>query len=401
MEIENTEQFRKLVSRNLYENIIPFWQTYTIDHDNGGYYGRISNDLQIDPKAPKSFILTSRILWSFSALYQFNPEKEYLYLARRAYEYLINKFLDKEFGGFYWLLNYHGEAIEDVKKIYGQAFGIYSLCEYYAATGDQTVLDLAVGIFNLIEKHNHDDENGGYFEAAYRDWTLAENMALSEVDMAEKKSMNTHLHLMEAYTNLYRFWKDDRIRIRLQELIECHFNHIIDPETHHLRLFFDEQWKSKSKVVSFGHDIETSWLIVEAAEVLGNDQIITRAKELALQMVDATMREGISNQNSIYLEKNGAGKLKTEKFDWWLQSEAVVGLLNACQISARRDYLKAAMRIWATIENTFVDSVNGEWFYAVDDQGIPIPSESKVCEWKGPYHTIRACIEILRRIETL
>lgn len=401
MEIKLIKQFREKVENNLFENIIPFWLRHSVDVENGGFYGRISNDLIIDTMAPKSLILISRILWSFSALYQFRPAQQYLDLASRAYDYLQDKFLDKEHGGYYWLVDHKGKAIEDMKKIYGQAFVIYSFCEYYTASGDKSALDNAIVVFELIEKYNHDDEFKGYFEASHRNWSIAENMRLSEVDMAEKKSMNTHLHMMEAYTNLFRFWKDERICVRLRELIQCHLNHIIDPDTNHLRMFFDERWNPKSSVVSFGHDIETSWLLCEAANVLGDDGLIARVRELALKMVTVTAREGISEPGAIYAEKNGNGETSANGFDWWPQAEAVVGFLNAFQYSGRESDLAMAMRLWDFIENNLVDTEFGEWFYAVTSAGLPNPGRSKVCEWKGPYHNSRSCIEILNRLSAL
>jgi len=401
MQIKSIRELKEAVTYTLNENIIPFWLTYTKDDENGGFFGRISNDLKIDLTAPRGLILYTRILWAFSALYQFKPETQYLELARRAYDYLEDYFLDKKFGGFYWMVDYQGKVIDDLKKIYGQAFAIYALCEYYAASGDRSALDLAIKIFELIEKHNHDNQFGGYFESSYRDWRVADNVALSAVDLAEKKSMNTHLHLMEAYTSLSREWSNEQVQNRLQELIDCHLNYILNPDTYHLRLFFDERWTPKSVIISFGHDIETSWLLTEAAEVLSDSQLVSKVAKTCLQMVNATLAAGISAPGGLFMEMDGEGKIIPRNIDWWPQVEAIIACLNVYQQSKKELYLDHALRFWNFLDKYFIDHQNGEWFYSVSPEGEPDPQRLKVCEWKGPYHSIRGCIEILKRLETI
>jgi len=401
MQIKSIEKFKTAVTQVLDENIIPFWLTYSRDAENGGFFGRISNDLKVDPTAPRGLILYTRILWAFSALYKFKPEVQYLELARRAYDYLANAFWDKKFGGFYWMVDYQGKVIDDLKKIYGQAFAIYALCEYYAAGGDRSALDLAINIFELIEKHNHDNQFGGYFESSYRDWKIADNVALSEVDLAEKKSMNTHLHLMEAYTSLAHEWRNEQVQNRLKELIDCHLNFILNPDSYHLQLFFDERWIPKSEVISFGHDIEASWLLTEAAEILGNSQLISKVANICLKMVNATLIEGISEQGGLFMEMDGEGKIIPRDFDWWPQVEAIIACLNVYQQLKKESYLNHALRFWNFLDEYFIDHQNSEWFYSVSADRVPNPQRLKVCEWKGPYHNIRGCIEILKRLATM
>jgi len=397
MQIKNITEFRKAVYKELYDNIIPFWTRYAMDFEYGGYYGRIKNNLAIEKKARKSLILTARIIWSFSTLYHLDQKEKYLKMAEHGYRFLMDKFFDQKYGGTFWLVDYEGVVLDAKKKIYGQAFTIYALVEYYTATGTREALDNAVMIFNLIEKNNHDKQNFGYFEASNRDWSTTEEMRLSEVDMNEVKSMNTHLHLMEAYSALYRVWKDEKLKIRLEELVSIFLDYIIDMKTYHLKLFFDELWKVKSNTISFGHDIETSWLLCEAADLLDSAKLKTKIEELGIKMVDVTLGEGFSKKNAIYTERNEKGIL-LKNIQWWQQAEAVVGLLNAFKISGDEKYLIHAQKAWDFIETYFADRKNGEWFYEITEDNLPEPSYNKVSEWKGPYHNIRACLEIIKRL---
>jgi mannobiose 2-epimerase len=397
METGIIERFRNRVSRNLYENIIPFWTTHAVDRQYGGFYGRITNDLRIEKDAPRGLILIGRILWTFSALYRFEARKDYLAMAQRAYQYLIEKFIDRQYGGAFWMVSAQGEPTEYLKKIYGQAFTIYALSEYFAATNEKSALEEALNIFNLLERYCHDPIHNGYFEAANRNWSPTENMQLSAVDLNEKKSMNSHLHLTEAFTSLLRVCDDGLVRRRLEELIECHFNYIINPDTYHLELFFDECWNRKSDVISFGHDIEASWLLCEAADVLGNRMLIDRTRQTALKMVGAVVAEGFSALGGLNMEKDSAGNLLQTHFDWWPQAEAVVGLINAYELSGKAEYFEKALQVWNFIEKYFVDTQYGEWFYEISATGVPNPNRYKASEWKCPYHNTRTCLEVLKR----
>lgn len=397
METKVINDFCERVEKELFENIVPFWIQHTQDNEYGGFYGRITNDLTIEREAPKSLILNTRILWTFSKLYQFRNNDNYLYMAERSYNYLLNHFFDHELGGVYWLLNYKGEAIDNRKKIYGQAFTIYALAEYYAAVKNEQVLEQAKSIFQLIEKHNYDIKNTGYFEASNRDWTIAEDLRLSALDMNEKKSMNTHLHLMEAYTTLYQVWNDDHLKNRLEGLLYNFTEHIINKDSYHFILFQDELWQSKSEHVSFGHDIEGSWLLCEAAEILGDRELKKKVELFAVKMVNATIAEGFSEQHTIYSERDGKGQL-CESIEWWQQIEAIVGFINAYQITKDERFLDWSLKCWRVIENKIVDRINGEWFFGILPNGQPDHSKYKVSEWKGPYHNARACMEILNRL---
>lgn len=394
------QTLRQKVETELFSNILPFWLKYTIDDEYGGFRGQISNDLSIDPHADKGLILNARILWTFSKAFSIYGDPVHLATARRAYEYLDRFFWDHEFGGVYWMLDYQGQPHDTKKRIYGQAFTVYALAEYFHASGDAETLAKALLMVKQIESSSHDAAHGGYFETYERDWTLAKDQRLSDVDMDEKKSMNTHLHLMEAYATLLRFHEDKTVRLRLHELIEIFLGHIIDPVTHHFILFFDEEWLPRSNKISFGHDIEGSWLLCEAAEILGDASLLKRVREVAVEMADAVYDQGLDTDGGLLYEADPTGIIDTNKH-WWPQAEAVIGFLNAYKLTGQPRFLTAAERSWAFIEKFIVDREHGEWFWRVSKSGVPSPDEFKVDPWKCPYHNSRACIEAMERLDAL
>ena len=394
---ETIQQFSLSVKNELENNLVPFWLERATDQQYGGFIGQMSNDGTIDPKAPKGLILNARLLWTFSALYRFNQNRSYQSMAQRAYDYLGTYFQDRLHGGTFWQVDFQGRPLDDKKKIYGQAFYIYALVEHNMAFGDGSALQRAKDVFDFIEKHSRDQTYGGYIEVCNRDWSVATDLRLSEKDMDEKKSMNNHLHLLEAYTNLYRIWPDTQLRERLAELIDIFEQYIMDPATGHLHHFFDETWQPKSTNYTYGHDIETSWLLCEAAEVLGDNKVTSRTQALAQRLAQVTLNEGLDEDGGLCYEGQ-AGQVTDSNREWWPQAESAVGFLNAYELSGDLSFLKAAQKAWAFIEKYFVDRKHGEWFWRVDKAGWPDPAEPKVSQWKGPYHGVRACLETIRKL---
>jgi mannobiose 2-epimerase len=383
---------------HLFGHILPFWCGPAVDHEQGGWMAWLANDLQPDRLKPKGLIVHARILWAFSAVYQVEPDPLYRQMAERAFDYIINHFWDAQHGGAFWRLDDSGKVLDDSKKIYGQAFCLYALTEYHRAFASAGALTRALQLFELIERHAHDGEFGGYLEVRQRDWSEAgPDARLSDKDMNEKKSMNNHLHLLEAYTNLYRETQNPLVAQRLRELIQIFRERILDSRTGHLHHFFDEQWRVRSDTYTFGHDIEASWLLCEAAEVLETPALLEAVRTVALQMVEAVLNEGILADGGLVYEGRG-GILMDAGRECWPQAEAVVGFINAFQLSRDPKYLAAAQRVWDYVEQNLVDRVHGEWFWRINEEGRPDAKLPKVSEWKGPYHVSRACLETMRRL---
>ncbi len=393
--------FRNRVEAELRQNILPFWIEHTLDRQYGGFLGTIENDLRFHPGSRKGIVLNTRILWAFSRVFRTYPESVYLQLARRSFDYLVRHFFDPGHGGVYWTLDCTGSPLDTRKKTYAQAFAIYALAEFFEASENPSALQGAEHVFDLIEQKCLDAFGGGYIESCERDWTPSVDQRLSDVDMDEKKSMNTHLHLLEAYAALVRAKREDnRARLRLRELIRIFMDRILDPRRRHFRLFFTGDWRCRSDRTSFGHDIEGSWLLCEAADTLGDPILRKEVREAAVQMARAVLLEARDSDGAIFYEADPSGITDDNKH-WWPQAEAVVGFLNACELSGEECFFDAAHTSWKFIEEKLVDRTNGEWFWQVSRQGVPDPSRYKVGQWKGPYHNSRACMETMRRLDRM
>ena len=378
-------------------NILSFWRKEAADKENGGFVGEMSNELKILPSAAKGGVLNARILWTYSIAAQFTGKKKDRKTAEMAYKYFVDHFIDHEYGGTYWTISAEGKPLETRKQIYAQAFSIYGLTEYARLTGKHEPLELAVELFNHIEKHAFDSENNGYFEAYDRKWKLHKDQRLSDINLNEKKSMNTHLHVIEAYSNLYDYTQNPILKERVENLLKIFSSHIINSETSHFNLFFDEKWKVKSDKVSYGHDIEGSWLLLEAAEVLKSKEWIRKMKSLALKMAKASL-EGIDSDGGLKYEYTPGHRDEGEK-EWWTLAEAVIGFYNAWELSGTSIYLEKSLGMWDYLKKHFIDHKQGEWFYRIDKNYMPVPSYSKVSLWKCPYHNSRMCMEMIRRID--
>jgi cellobiose epimerase len=379
-------------------DILPFWMKYTRNPANGGYYGLIKADMTVKKDAYRGALLTSRILWTFSAAYRSYHDPAYLEMATFAYRDLMDHFRDTESGGIFWTITADGKPLDSHKQIYGQVFAVYALAEYFRATGDKAALDEAVSIYNLIEAHARDRKNGGYFDALARNW---ERLGPGQRNLLgdAPKSQNSHIHILESYTELLRVWPDPGLLANQRELIRMTVEHIIDPRTHHLILFMKEDWTPIGEEVSYGHDIELSWLLVEAANVVGDPALIAQVKPISLDIARVTLAEGVDPDGGVISEGGPHGYTHTEK-EWWEQAEAVVGFLNAYQLSGDPRYLEASRHTWDFIQAKFIDRVQGDWNNLVKRDGTRIPLP-KVSLWKCPYHSGRCCMEVVERVREL
>ncbi len=387
--------------QDLERNILPFWAREAVDEEHGGFFGTLSEAGVPDPLAPKGGVLCARILWAYSAAFRRTGDPGHRRIADRAQDELVGRFWDPRHGGTCWMLDGAGRPLSDRKQTYALAFSLYGLAEYHRATGSTGALERALELHRAIETHASDPGHGGYWEARARDWGALADVRLSDKDLNAPKSMNTHLHVMEAYANLLRAWDDPDLRERLRALVDLHLLRILDPATGHLLLFFDEGWSPVSRTISYGHDIEASWLLVEAAEAVGDLALVERAKAAAIVLARATLAEGADAQDGgVFAERHEDGRLDDDKH-WWMQAEAVVGFLNAFALTREEPFLDAAERAWAFIERFLIDRVHGEWRWRVTRDGTRIPGLPKVEPWKCPYHNSRAAFEVNDRVARL
>ena len=392
----DTKKMKQEMQEVLVSNILPYWMNRMPDEVNGGFYGRITGREELKPEAEKGAILNARILWTFSAAYRLLKKPEYLEMATRAKRFIIDHFYDEEFGGVYWSLDCKGEPLDTKKQIYALGFAIYGLSEYARATGDQEALDYAIRLFLCIEEHSFDPMRNGYCEAMTREWGEIADMRLSAKDENERKTMNTHLHILEPYTNLFRIWKDERLEKQLRNLITLFTDKILNPGTGHLELFFNDDWVSKYRIVSYGHDIEASWLLHEAALVLGDKAVLDKVEPL-VEYIAAAADEGLAPDGSmIYEAFTNTGKVDTDRH-WWVQAECVVGHANLYQYFDDEVAMQKAFRCWEFIRKKLIDNEHGEWHWSARADGTVNTDDDKAGFWKCPYHNGRMCMEIIER----
>ncbi|OPG97324.1 N-acylglucosamine 2-epimerase [Chryseobacterium mucoviscidosis] len=375
-------------------HILPFWSALK-DHNNGGFYGRVGNDLQVDPLAPKGGIATARQLWSFAAAYRVTGNEVWRVHAEHAYRFLADHVLDAEHGGLYWMVDAKGEPLDTSKHVYTQSFGVYSLSEYYRATGDEAALELAKTLFALIEDQGLNAELPAYKEQFDRFWNEQPNEMLSENGVIADYTMNTHIHVLEAYTTLYRVWPDPQVQAALERLLGILYERVYDKDTKFLGVFFDKQWNSIIDLRSFGHDIEASWLIDETLKVLGLDQ----HPEYSAMVTDIAYNisnVAVNTDGSLLNEQEG--DLVDQTRIWWVQAEAMVGFYNAYQRTGDPLFLERVERLWTYTKEHIIDHrAGGEWYWSVDANGTPDQSEI-AGPWKCPYHNSRFCIELIERM---
>ena len=409
----------------LENNILRFWLDKMQDTVNGGFYGRMDGRMQLHPEAEKGAILNARILWSFSAAYRVLGHQAYLDAATRAKDYIIDHFIDTEHGGVYWSLDYQGNPLDTKKQFYAIGFMIYGLSEYARATGDREALDYAIALFECIEEHAFDREYNGYIEACTRDWQPIADMRLSELDANYPKSQNTHLHIIEPYTNLLRCIKEmqaattcnyvpvlgavlpvdivvpietlARIEGALRNLIHIFTDDILNPETHHLDLFFEMDWtRGAGRLESYGHDIECSWLLHEAALVLGDRQVLEKVEPIVREIAKAS-EKGLRPDGSMIHEANLDTGHVDDDLHWWVQAENVVGWLNIYQHFGDDRALQRADACWQYIKQNLIDYEHGEWFWSRHEDGTLNMDDDHAGFWKCPYHNSRMCLETIER----
>ena len=381
-------QLKQEIVQDLTTNILPFWASHAPD-PSGGFYGTLNFDGTPKEGASKGGILNARLVWTFSAAYRMLKDEQYLSLADRAQRYFIDHFIDPVYGGSFYTLNADGSPLDTQKNTYQNVFAVYGLSEHYRATGNKESLDAAIGIYRKLIEHAYDSVNGGFIEAFTREWQM--------IDMESPKTMNTNLHALEALTSLYRVWKDEGLKQHLRDEIDVMSHKVLNQTTWHEELFFTMDWKNQKNIDSYGHDIEFSWLLVEAAEVLGDEEILKDTRRIAVNLATVQLEQGINEKGAMMYEKVD-GKMEA-RHSWWPQNETVIGCLNAWQISGDRKFLDAAVRNWEWIKTYMIDREYGEWYTNVSPEGIPQKNRVKADQWRCPYHNSRMGFEVMTRLK--
>lgn len=377
-----------------------WWLTHTLDQEKGGFLGGIDHCNQVDREAHKGVIQNTRILWYFSEAAMFTGSAADRAAAERAYAYLCQHFLDAGYGGVLWELDSWGQMVNGRKQIYGQAFAIYAFSTYYRLSSDKRALGEAYRLFELIEEYGHDRELGGYLEAFSREWDVIEDLRLSPKDMNWPKTMNTHLHVLEAYTALYVASPSESLKQALKELIKCFERRFITGNGH-LRMFMDRHWQDKSECYSYGHNIECSWLLWEALEALDDQALSDALRPRVLSMAAICLDEAIGEHSELLDAYDFVkGEMHPERV-WWVQAEAMVGFLNAFELTGDRRYFRAFEGVWQFIQDYQIDREYGEWRWLSSLDSSKRFGPQKAGLWKGPYHNGRAVMEVLRRLPRL
>ena len=422
---ERVDMMKREMQDVLENNILRFWLDQMMDYEHGGFYGRMTHDGELHPEAEKGAILNARILWAFSAAFRVLKHPEYLEAATRAKDYIIEHFIDQEYGGVYWSVDCEGNPLDTKKQFYAIGFMIYGLTEYARATGDREALDYALDLYDCIEEHAFDSEHNGYIEACTREWGEIADMRLSDLDANYPKSQNTHLHIIEPYTNLLRCLKEaqaqescdyvsaigsvlpvgisvppqtiSEVEGALRNLVDIFTEKILNKETNHLDLFFGMDWtRGAGHLESYGHDIECSWLLHEAALVMGDQQVLNKVEPI-VQAVAQASAKGLRPDGSLIHEANLDTGYVDDDLHWWVQAENVVGWYNIWQHFGDEEALNRAEKCWHYIKKQLIDYEHGEWYWSRHANGLLNTKDDKAGFWKCPYHNSRMCLEIIER----
>lgn len=387
---EMYQAWSSVVVEEVRHNVLPFWENYAAA-PGGGFYGRVGRDGSPVADAPRGGVLNARILWSFAAAYRTFGDESYKNWAERAKEYFVETFIDRRYGGVYWLVNENGEVVNGDKYTYALTYGIYGLVEYYHATGDKTGLNEAISLYHTLEQKAVDPQHDGYIEQFTQNW-----QRLDAYENNAAKTFNAHLHVLEAYTELYRCWKDKMLENRLRNCFRLIMNRMYDTRRKHFKLYFDDSWNSLVSVDSYGHDIEAGWLLCRAADVLDDEKLQTVARKTATDVTDVCLKEGLTPEGYLIYERK-EGKY-VDRSSWWGQIETIIGCLNVWEISGNTAYMETVQKVWQSIETRFVDKEYGEWFSDCIN-GEPIIDGDKVSMWRCPYHTTRLAVEVFNRLK--
>lgn len=400
--LTSLEQYRQRVLEHLTRELLPWWRDHDCWDAKDAFYGWLDDEGRPTKGEdhPWHSVLFSRLLWTFSAAARFTADAQWRPLADRALRVFHSHFQDREHGGALWMVAPDGEVLDGRKQSYGQAFWIYALCEYHLATGDAAALEDALGIFRLLLAHAHDRTFGGPIEARSRDWSDIEDMSLARGEPGLPKSMNTHLHVLEAYTNLVRCVRDAQTQAALREVLLAFLEHVTDSRGF-FHQFLHLDYTPQPGLASYGHDIEGSWLLWEAAEVLGDPELLQRARSLCIALCDHASGYGIDPDGGIIDEGDYDGNPIHTRKVWWSQAEAAVGQFNAYQLTGERRFLEGSWKTWQFIEDHILDTAHGEWISEVNREGQRVKLLEKVGPWKCPYHNARACMEIARRVDEI
>ena len=382
---------RSEFAKELQENILPFWSR--LIREDGSFPGRVSIDGSIDMAAPISSVMAFRILWMLSAAARCVDDCAVASLADRVYKYVTDVFVDRENGGVWWSILPSGDALSNKKQSYAIGFAIYALSEYAMLRNSQEAKELAMQLFRTLEEKVWDADGQGYVEAFNADWTELDDVRLSEKDMNAVFTMNTHLHILEPYTNLYMLTSDADVKSAIVRLLDIFRDRIYDSATSHLGSFFNSSWTRLDSEISFGHDIEASWLICEAAEAVASDDPSYR--ELADSLVRSCESGFLGDGSLAY--KSGADGLDRERH-WWVQAEAVVGLLKMYKRTGELRWLERCQQTWQYIKDNLIDANGGDWYWSRLPDGSINYKEDKAGFWKCPYHNGRMCIELMKEL---
>ena len=383
---------------DLTERILPYWYDTTLDKTNGGYV--LADDVQ-GPRAAteKQLVTQSRLIWTFSRVHLkgYSAEKRnYLKAAEHGYRFLLDHFLDKKNGGYFWTTDLSGKVLNDRKIIYGESFVIYALVEYYRASNDKEALRRAIDLYHDVQQHAHDPKNGGWFEHFTRDWTpILKPDPEAIVEVAGYKSANTHLHLMEALTELYEVTLDDETKHSLEESLRLNTTYFYPKDAGKSCFHRQPDWKEvtdpKSAGLSYGHNVEFAWLMIRAQKVLGAPP----AWDHFYAHLNHAMNYGYDHEHGGLYSRGSDDKPATDTDKvWWVQAEMLAALSDALQQKRNAEYEVALKKLLDFVTNFMTDPSDGVWLDTVTAEG-KFKNTGKAHNWKANYHDVRAMLKFI------